>query len=106
MPLERVRAPAPEPDPIIEEWRAIVLSDKTAADTGPSMRRFADPQVSDPCQGCGAWCCKVLVFNRGLPGDAAQLAAALVAAGMVRGSLAQSTTWYVSFRTCTPLAHF
>jgi hypothetical protein len=73
MPLQRVRAPAPPPDPIIEEWRALVLSEKPPVDDTPAVRRYADPQVSDPCQGCGAWCCKMLVFNRGLPGDASQL---------------------------------
>jgi hypothetical protein len=73
MPMHRVLAPAPEPDPIIEEWRSIVLSEKRSDSTDPQVRRYGDPEVSDPCTGCGAWCCKVLVFNRGLPGDASQL---------------------------------
>jgi len=73
MPMERRPAPPPEPDPMIEEWRSIVLSPKGSDSDGRPLRHFADPQVSDPCQGCGAWCCKALVFNRGLPGDAAQL---------------------------------
>ncbi len=37
------------------------------------LRRYADPEVSDPCTGCEAWCCQTLVFNRGVPGDASQL---------------------------------
>jgi hypothetical protein len=73
MPMRRRPAPAPEPDPILEEWRSIVLSEKGSAEEGRPMRRYGDAEVSDPCQGCGAWCCKTLVFNRGLPGDASQL---------------------------------
>jgi hypothetical protein len=73
MPMERVRAPAPKPDPILEEWRSIVLSEKGSDDERRPVRRYGDWEVSDPCQGCGAWCCKALVFNRGLPGDASQL---------------------------------
>jgi len=72
LPLERRQAPAPGPDPVLEEWRTIVLSEKGA--TGPrSVHRYADAQVLAPCEGCEAWCCKRLVFNRGLPGDASQL---------------------------------
>lgn len=73
MPLERQPAPPPEPDPITEEWRSIALSTKESNGEGRPARRYGDPEVSDPCQGCGAWCCKMLVFNRGLPGDASQL---------------------------------
>jgi hypothetical protein len=73
IPMQRVRAPAPEPDPIIEEWRAIVLSDKGSDVERRPVHRYPDAAVTDPCQGCGAWCCKDLVFNRGVPGDASQL---------------------------------
>jgi hypothetical protein len=72
MPMERHQAPTPQPDPVIEEWRTIVLSEKRSDEERP-MHRFGDGEVSDPCAGCGAWCCKLLVFNRGLPTDASQL---------------------------------
>jgi hypothetical protein len=73
MPLHRTPAQVPEPDPVREEWRSIVLSQKGSdADRRP-LRHYRDPEVTDPCTGCGAWCCKTLIFNRGLPGDASQL---------------------------------
>jgi hypothetical protein len=73
MPLQRVPAPAPGPDPVIEEWRSIVLSTKPSGAANPSLYHYSHPQVSDPCQGCEAWCCKTLVFNRGLPVNASQV---------------------------------
>jgi hypothetical protein len=73
MPLDRRPAPAPEPDPIVEEWRSIVLSRKGSDGQSPTVRRYGDREVTNPCRGCGAWCCQTLVFNRGLPGDASQL---------------------------------
>jgi hypothetical protein len=74
MPTDRQPAPPPPPDPIIEEWRAIVLSEKGFEEDQPDgYHHFSDAEVTDPCQGCGAWCCKTLVFDRGLPGDASQL---------------------------------
>jgi hypothetical protein len=73
MPLQRLPAPAPGPDPVIEEWRSIVLSTKPSGAANPSLYHYSDPQVSDPCQGCEAWCCKTLVFNRGLPVNASQV---------------------------------
>jgi hypothetical protein len=73
MPLVRTLAPAPAPDPVMEEWRSIVLSQKGSDGASRPLRRYADPEVSDPCTGCEAWCCQTLVFNRGVPGDASQL---------------------------------
>jgi hypothetical protein len=74
MPLQRIPAPAPGPDPVVEEWRSIVLSEKPADGyRKPEVYRYADPQVSDPCNGCEAWCCKTLVFNRGMPATASQV---------------------------------
>jgi hypothetical protein len=73
MPLERVPAPAPGPDPVIEEWRSIVLSQKRPEPGDRGLYHYSHPQVSDPCQGCEAWCCKTLVFNRGLPVTASQV---------------------------------
>lgn len=67
MPMERRPLPPPEPDPVVEEWRSIVLSQKEPAQ---ELHRYGDPQVSNPCQGCGAWCCKYLVFERDVPTDA------------------------------------
>ena len=71
MPTQRVMAPPPEPDPVIEDWRSVVLSKKGADSDVRPLRHYADPEVSDPCTGCEAWCCKTLVFNRGRPGNAA-----------------------------------
>jgi hypothetical protein len=73
MPLQREPAPAPKPDPVIEEWRSIVLSKKKPEANEPQMYHFGHPQVSEPCEGCEAWCCKMLVFNRGLPVSASQV---------------------------------
>jgi hypothetical protein len=73
MPMNRALAPPPPPDPIVEEWRTIVLSKKGSNRDAPPLHHYGDPEVSDPCTGCGAWCCQMLVFNRGLPGDASQL---------------------------------
>lgn len=73
MPLQHAHAPIPEPDPIVEEWRSVVLSEKRLDDGPGRVHHYADPEVSDPCTGCGAWCCQTLIFNRGLPGDASQL---------------------------------
>lgn len=71
MPMERKPLPPPEPDPVVEEWRSIVLSRKEPPP--PQVRRHGDPEVSSPCEGCGAWCCKFLVFDRGIPSDALQV---------------------------------
>lgn len=73
MPLTRTPAPAPAPDPISEEWRSIVLSQKAPDRETRPLRHYGDPEVSEPCTGCGAWCCRTLIFNRGLPGDVSQL---------------------------------
>jgi hypothetical protein len=73
LPLQRAPLPAPGPDPIAEEWRSIVLSQKEPLDGTRQLHHYSDPQVTNPCHGCGAWCCKTLVFNRGVPGDAGQL---------------------------------
>jgi Fe-S-cluster containining protein len=73
MPLDRRPLHVPEPDPVVEEWRSIVLSEKPAQSTQRLVRRYTDPKVSAPCQGCGAWCCKLLVFNRATPLNASNL---------------------------------
>jgi hypothetical protein len=73
MPLERDVAPPPPPDPVVEEWRSITLSTKGARGAAPGLRRVSEPEVSNPCQGCGAWCCKTLIFGREAPKDAGQL---------------------------------
>jgi hypothetical protein len=67
MPLERQPSPDPGPDPVDEEWRAIVLGTKPSSDTGYRDLSFADPEVRDPCVGCGAWCCHTLIFGHDLP---------------------------------------
>jgi hypothetical protein len=72
IPIERRPLAPPAPDPVYAEWRSIVLGEKPEG-SGPTPHRHRDAAVSAPCDGCGAWCCKVLVFNRGLPGDASQL---------------------------------
>ncbi len=60
MPLAEEPAPAPA-----NGWRPVELS------AGPL--RYADAAISDPCTGCGAWCCTTLVFPTGAPTTAAQL---------------------------------
>jgi hypothetical protein len=74
-PTERRPAQLAGPDPVLEQWRAIVLSPKPdqEEDTAGPFHHFSDPQVTDPCDGCGAWCCKALVFDRGIPADASQV---------------------------------
>lgn len=66
MPLERRSAPPPPPDPVAEQWRAIVLS-PTRPDPPERLFGYSDPTVTDPCQGCQAWCCTTLVFGRDVP---------------------------------------
>ena len=72
IPIQRRPLPVSDPDPVYEEWRSVVLTGKPS-EREPSVHRFADAEVTSPCEGCGAWCCKVLVFNRGLPGEASQV---------------------------------
>ncbi len=72
MPLERHMAPDTGADPVTEEWRAIALGVKPDPDDDFRALSFADPEVRDPCQGCGAWCCHTLVFGRELPENANQ----------------------------------
>jgi hypothetical protein len=66
MPTQQKPLPVAEPDPVIDEWRSIVLSDR-ASITHPSPHRYEDSEVSHPCDGCQAWCCKYLVFDRDTP---------------------------------------
>jgi hypothetical protein len=73
LPLERHPAPPPPPDPVTEEWRSIVLSSNGSGGPRQSAHRFIEPAVSEPCQGCQAWCCKTLVFSRELPENASQV---------------------------------
>jgi len=73
MPLERHTAPPPAPDPILEEWRSIAMSTKQPSGSVPPVHHFVDPVVSNPCDGCGAWCCKTLVFKRDGPENASDL---------------------------------
>jgi hypothetical protein len=72
IPRQTRPAPPPPPDPMLEEWRSIVLSEKASPDS-VRPRRYGEPEVSNPCQGCEAWCCKMLVFNRGKPTTASQV---------------------------------
>lgn len=75
LPTERRPAKLHGQDPVLEQWRAVVLSQKAESEeaTSGSFHRFSDSAVTDPCGGCGAWCCKTLVFDRGTPGDASQM---------------------------------
>lgn len=73
MPRDRTSLRVPEPDPVREEWRSLVLSGKPARAKDQPTHSYEDPKVSSPCQGCAAYCCNYLVFNRGLPGNASQL---------------------------------
>jgi len=73
MPLERHAAPPPPADPIVEEWKAITLGKRATNGHEPTRRRQSDPAVSDPCQGCGAWCCTTLTIVQGEPRTASQI---------------------------------
>jgi hypothetical protein len=73
MPLERRPAPSPRPDPVIEEWRSLTLSRTRSNGKRPGAYGYSDAVVSDPCQGCEAWCCKTLLFSRDRPGEVGQL---------------------------------
>lgn len=68
MPLERRPAPVPGPDPVLEEWRSIVLTSK---DPSPPLEphRYHDAAVTNPCSGCAAYCCTTLIFGRPAPTD-------------------------------------
>jgi hypothetical protein len=56
-PLEP-SADGPGPDPVFEQW----LEDAAAGLVPPPRRRRGYADFLDPCTGCGAWCCKTLVF--------------------------------------------
>jgi hypothetical protein len=72
MTLMRWEAPVPGPDPALVEWREVLLSPKPEQGSGPGYEEhvFGDPEISKPCLGCSAWCCKTLVFSRDLPENA------------------------------------
>ena len=72
IPLHRQALPVPATDPVYQEWQSIVLSGRPS-ERESELHRYGDHEVSSPCEGCGAWCCKTLVFNRGVPGEASQL---------------------------------
>lgn len=72
MPLARQAAAVPPPDPVLAEWRSIVLGTKDGAATVPA-HHYRDATVSDPCSGCAAYCCRTLVFGRPAPTDVAGL---------------------------------
>lgn len=71
MPFEHVTAPVPAPDPMLTEWRQVVLG--RAPQPEPSPHLYSEAIVSEPCRGCGAWCCQMLVFQRPVPADASTL---------------------------------
>lgn len=72
IPIERRPLAPAGPDPVWAEWRSIALGEKPK-ERAATPHHYRDAAVSSPCEGCGAWCCKILVFNRGLPGDASQV---------------------------------
>ncbi len=72
MPMQRRPAPPPPPNPVLEEWRTVVLTEKTGS-VRKSVHRYGDPVVTEPCLMCDAYCCKVLVFPRGEPKTAGQI---------------------------------
>jgi hypothetical protein len=72
IPISRRPLPVAAPDPVYDEWQSIALSGKPS-ERESTVHRYGDAEVLSPCEGCGAWCCKMLVFNRGLPREASQL---------------------------------
>jgi Fe-S-cluster containining protein len=72
IPMDRRPAPVPGPDPVMEEWRAVVLTDKGSSSTTP-VHPYSHPAVTDPCSSCGAYCCNLLVFPRPEPATAGQI---------------------------------
>jgi hypothetical protein len=69
LPTQQKPLPVSEPDPVIEQWRSIVLSDRPAATPPVNPHRYQDPEVSSPCEGCQAWCCQYLVFEQDIPSN-------------------------------------
>jgi len=72
IPVSRTPKPADPVPHVSTGWHPVDLSVKPE-DDGPEVHRWSDPAVTQPCVGCEAWCCKVLVFSRGLPADSAQV---------------------------------
>jgi hypothetical protein len=67
LPLTKV--PAPHPPAGTTGWQPVALTRPPSAE----RRRFRDPGVAQPCDGCPAWCCRTLVFRRPPPSDAKQV---------------------------------
>jgi len=55
----------PAEDPVTREWERQVITPDQIASPDVALRSFAS--LSDPCQGCQAYCCTHLVFPQGMP---------------------------------------
>jgi hypothetical protein len=69
MPTEQKPLAVLEPDPVVQEWRSIVLSGRGSTAGQVRPHHYQDPEISSPCEGCQAWCCQYLVFDRDIPSN-------------------------------------
>jgi hypothetical protein len=100
MPTEQKPLSVSEPDPVVEEWRSIVLSERASTARVPGPHRYRDREVSNPCDGCQAWCCQYLVFDRGIPTNSEELDFLQFSLGFPNVELAISeTNWSILVRT-------
>jgi hypothetical protein len=100
MPIERKPLAVAEPDPVVEQWRSIVLSDRGSVATQVRPHHFVDPEVSSPCEGCQAWCCKYLMFERDIPSNYEELDFLRFSLGFPNVELAiTDTKWSLLVRT-------
>lgn len=72
IPLSRRPAPMPPPDPAMAEWQDVVIGRKAPSERSRAVR-YDDLAVQQPCAGCAAYCCQVLVFNQDIPTHLADL---------------------------------
>lgn len=72
IPLSRHPAPLRPPDPAMADWRDVVIGRKPPTGMGRAVP-YDDPAVQQPCAGCAAHCCQVLVFNQAIPTRVADL---------------------------------
>lgn len=100
LPLDHRPAPGREPG-----WQPVSLRGRQGSQP-EGLYGIEDPEVSAPCTGCSAWCCRTLEFDRGLPATISQLEFMRYSLGFpsVELSISDSTWSLVVHTTCRHLS--